>query len=82
MNVILKLIGTQGSTSKRATTSRRGVFYPNLFSKIEESALILETYALFVLIYRLNFSFKMLFEVHPGEKTSKFFPAGPCFRVA
>ena len=76
MSVILKLIGTQGSTSKRATTSRRGVFYPNLFC-----VLILETYALFVLIYRLNFSFKMLFDAHPGEKTSKFFPAGPCFRV-
>ena len=47
----------------------------------ETSALILERKCPTIFIYGLNFWFKIIFEVYLGKKISKFFPAGPFFRV-
>ena len=45
----------------RRVTRGGGEFSPALFQKLEKSALILGKYALIVVIYGLNFSFKMHF---------------------
>ena len=58
-----------------------GAGFPYPFSKIEKSALILGKNFLIVVIYGLNFSFKMQFLRVSRRKNRRFFPAWPFFFV-
>ena len=58
---------------------RGGEVSPALFQKLEKSALILGKNALIVVIYGLNFLFKMQFVRFSRRKSWRFFPAGPFF---
>ena len=58
-----------------------GEYYPALFAKIGKSALIQGKNALVLIIYVLNFSFKMQFLSVSMRKNVRFYPEGPFFLV-
>ena len=66
---------------RRVTREGRGKVCPALFQELEESTLILGKNALIVVIYGLNFLFKMQFLRVSRRKNRRFFPAGPFFLV-
>ena len=55
--------------------------FPALFQKLEKSALILRKNALIVIIFGLNYSFKMQFLRVSRRRNHIFFPAAPFFLV-
>ena len=64
---------------RRVTGGGEGEVSPALFQKLEKSALILGKNALIVVIYRLNFSFKMQFLRVYRIKTGDFPPQGKIY---
>ena len=66
---------------KWVTREGTGGGLPSPFSEIGKSALILGKNTLIVVIYGLNFSFKVQFLGVSRRKNWRFFPAGPLFFV-
>ena len=58
-----------------------GKVYPALFQKLKKSALILRKNVLIVVIYKLNFSFKMQSLRVSRRKNRRFMPVGSFFLV-
>ena len=58
-----------------------GEVSPALVKKLDKSALIWRKNALIVVIYGLNFSFKMQFLIVSRRKSQEFFPMAPFFFV-
>ena len=65
--------------TRRVTRWEEGEVYPALFQKLEKNTLFLEKITLIVVIYGLNFSFKIQFLRVSRRKNRRFLPAGPFF---
>ena len=64
---------------RRVTRWEEGKVYPALFQKLEKNTLFLEKITLIVVIYGLNFSFKIQFLRVSRRKNQRFLPAGLFF---